>query len=163
MRSADGDPLPPGLDRRPGRGAGLSRLRGRWPASIAAAVVAILITHAPTPVAAGGGQDLVGQRVRIQAPALGAGWHEGMFNRTRTEPPCFVVLLFKPRASPSAAIEVAATLPLAGVARLAVFTGAPAAMAAWAGLAGRDASGGDWREVDLATIRPADEGTRCAR
>jgi hypothetical protein len=86
-----------------------------------------------------------------------------MFNRTRTEPPCFVVLLFKPRASLSAAIEVAATLPLAGVARLAVFTGAPAAMAAWAGLAGPDAAEGDWRQVDLATIRPADEGTRCAR
>lgn len=36
----------------------------------------------------------VGARVRVLAPALGAGWHTGMFNRLRVEPPCYRIILF---------------------------------------------------------------------
>ena len=36
----------------------------------------------------------LGELVRFVAPNLGPGWHIGMFNRVRVEPPCYVVLLF---------------------------------------------------------------------
>jgi hypothetical protein len=41
----------------------------------------------------------VGARVRVLAPRLGEGWHIGMFNRLRVEPPCYRVLLFSPTGS----------------------------------------------------------------
>ncbi len=40
----------------------------------------------------------IGARVRVVVPQLGAGWRVGMFNRTRQEPPCYLVLL--PDTSP---------------------------------------------------------------
>lgn len=36
----------------------------------------------------------VGALVRVEAPRLGPGWHVGMFNRLRIEPPCYRVVIF---------------------------------------------------------------------
>ena len=35
-----------------------------------------------------------GALVRVEAPRLGPGWHVGMFNRLRLEPPCYRVVIF---------------------------------------------------------------------
>jgi len=113
------------------------------------------------PDAAAMSKAMVGQRVRIQTAALGREWRVGMFNRTRTEPPCFLVLLFRPRASPAVPIEVESTIKIADVDRLAVFTGAPGPMQDWAGRTGQGGSETDWREVNLDALRAAREGARC--
>ena len=36
----------------------------------------------------------VGALVRVMIPRLGSGWHYGMFNRLRVEPPCYRVVIF---------------------------------------------------------------------
>lgn len=36
----------------------------------------------------------VGALVRVEVPPLGTGWHVGMFNRLRVEPPCYRVAIF---------------------------------------------------------------------
>ncbi len=36
----------------------------------------------------------VGALVRVEASRLGPGWHVGMFNRLRVEPPCYRVVIF---------------------------------------------------------------------
>ncbi len=41
-----------------------------------------------------GSLPVVGALVRVEAPWLGTGWHVGIFNRLRVEPPCFRVVIF---------------------------------------------------------------------
>ena len=97
--------------------------------------------------------DLVGRRVRVQAPELGSGWHEAVFNRRRTEPACYLVLVLRPRASRTAAIEIAAPVGLKDLERLAVFTGPASPMQDWAGRIPTAASEKDWREIDVDVLR----------
>jgi hypothetical protein len=58
----------------------------------------------------------VGARVRVVVPQLGPGWRVGMFNRTRQEPPCYLVLLL----SQGPIREIDATVPIRAVTRLQV-------------------------------------------
>jgi hypothetical protein len=60
----------------------------------------------------------VGARVRVLAPRLGEGWHTGMFNRLRVEPPCYRVLWF----SPAGTRRIAATLSVRDLAEIQVST-----------------------------------------
>jgi hypothetical protein len=62
------------------------------------------------------GVPRIGARVRIVAPALGPGWRTGMFNQTRTVPPCHLVLLFDPGRPRT----IAATVHIGAVTRLQV-------------------------------------------
>ena len=74
----------------------------------------------------------IGSRVRVKALALGPGWHEGMFNRTRTEPACSIVVFFKPRPSRTDALEASSTIYVRDVTALEVYTGAPQPFQDWA-------------------------------
>jgi hypothetical protein len=103
----------------------------------------------------------VGSRVRVQAPALGSGWREGMLNRTRTAPGCYHVLVFKPRPSRIAAMELESMIKIGDVTRMAVFTGSAGPMQDWVGRTTPEATEADWREVDLAEVRAATGGDRC--
>lgn len=76
---------------------------------------------------------LVERRVRIQSPALGPGWHQGLFNRQRREPPCYVVLTFKPRPSPDSPLKAGVILQLQEVSLLQSYSGRPSSMSEWAG------------------------------
>lgn len=72
-------------------------------------------------VACGGDSSLgsipeVGARVRVMVPRLGPGWRVGTFNRTRQEPPCYVVQLFDPGLTRN----VAVTVPVQAVTKLQV-------------------------------------------
>ena len=60
----------------------------------------------------------IGARVRVIAPSLGPGWRIGTFNRTRQEPPCYIVLI----ADPVQRSRDAATLPSRALVRLQVST-----------------------------------------
>ncbi len=79
--------------------------------------------------ACGGGEGLgsvpeLGARVRVMVPRLGPGWRVGTFNRTRQEPPCYLVQLFDPGPTRN----VAVTVPVQAVTRLQVsqlYPGAP--------------------------------------
>ena len=63
-----------------------------------------------SPAGAADMRPTIGSRVRVQANVLGPGWHEGMFNATRTEPACYVIVFFKPRSSRTAVIELSSTI-----------------------------------------------------
>lgn len=58
----------------------------------------------------------VGARVRVMVPRLGPGWRVGMFNRTRQEPPCYLVQLF----DPGLIRRVSVTVPVQAVTKLQV-------------------------------------------
>lgn len=60
----------------------------------------------------------VGARVRVIVPELGPGWRVASFNRTRQEPPCYLVLIF----SPSHDRTVAATVYARAIVRMQVST-----------------------------------------
>lgn len=92
----------------------------------------------------------VGALVRVVAPSLGAGWHYGMFNRTRTEPPCYLVLTFHSDGTNRIKrtlmftdinkLQVHKTYD--GVAKMAPFTG------------GKQTWGEqDWREIPVKLLR----------
>jgi hypothetical protein len=58
-------------------------------------------------------------------PRLGPGWRVGMFNRTRQEPPCYLVQLFDPGMTRN----VVVTVPVQAATKLQVsklYPGAPA-------------------------------------
>ncbi len=95
----------------------------------------------------------VGSRVRIQAKLLDAGWHEGMFNGTRTEPPCYVVLIFKPRGSRTAAIQASVIVPVQDISYLDVHTGTKTPLQDWAGLPSADSSEEHWQRVAPDVLR----------
>lgn len=60
----------------------------------------------------------IGARVRVIVPELGPGWRVASFNRTRQEPPCYLVLIF----NPSHDRTVAATVYVRAVVRMQVST-----------------------------------------
>jgi hypothetical protein len=97
----------------------------------------------------------VGGRVRVKAERLRSGWHEGVFSRTRSEPPCYVVVIFKPRSSAGAAIRHSATVPIRDVSRLQLFTGPEQALGAWAGLPGATDGDALWRDVATSVLAEA--------
>jgi hypothetical protein len=92
------------------------------------------------------------QRVRIRTSLEVPAWREGLFNQLRTSPPCYVVNLFKPRASPDAALEFEANVRLDKVVELQTFTGATKPLREWAGLV-PDAVVSHWRPVSRQTLR----------
>src|SRR6266704_2044257 len=83
---------------------------------------------------------LVEQRVRVQSPALGPGWHEGLFNRQRREPPCYVVVIWKPRPSPESSLQAENIIALSVVSELQAYSGPRAAVSTWAGRKSNEAS-----------------------
>jgi hypothetical protein len=96
----------------------------------------------------------LGARVRVRTG--GASWEEGMLDRTRTEPACYVVLLFKPRAIPTAPVEVASSVPFREVTALEVDRGELASIRSWAGLPAP--SGTSWQSVSLKVLLEAGAG-----
>lgn len=76
---------------------------------------------------------LLERRVRIQSPTLGAGWHDGLFNRQRSEPPCYVIMIWKPRASLDSPITAKAIVHLRDISHLQAYTAGDLALAEWAG------------------------------
>jgi hypothetical protein len=113
----------------------------------AAALAAPGLAQTPGP----GAVPAIGARVRIVAPGLGPGWRVGMFNRTRQEPPCYLVLLF----DPGPIRRVAATVPLAAVARLQVSTRPPGPGPADPDPGAAALDGEAWAEVALDAARAA--------
>lgn len=83
---------------------------------------------------------LLEQRVRIQSPALGPGWHEGLFNRQRREPPCYVVVIWKPRPSPESSLQAETVIALSVVSELQAYSGPRTPVSAWAGRKSTEAS-----------------------
>jgi len=77
--------------------------------------------------------ELLESRVRIQTPVLGPGWHEGLLNRERREPPCYVILTFRPRPSSDSPLRLGVIVQLGDVSRLEAYTGRISNMAQWAG------------------------------
>lgn len=61
---------------------------------------------------------LIGARVRVIVPDLGPGWRTGMFQRTRQDPPCYVVLIFNPGHD----MTVSATVYANSIARMQMST-----------------------------------------
>jgi hypothetical protein len=72
-----------------------------------------------------------------------------MFNATREEPPCHVVVVFKPRASRRAALEVESTVTTDEITRLQMFVGPSEAVSEWAGVSRSPVPEGAWREARL--------------
>ncbi len=108
-------------------------------------------------IAAGGAtgwEPSIGDRVRIQADELGPDWHSGFLNRTRTEPVCYVVLIFAPRASREEAQHLLATIPVSRITRLQVTSAPGSSMQEWGGHPDRVPPEDSWRDVDLAPLRP---------
>ena len=64
--------------------------------SVALLAVGAVAGGAAPSVAADGGTPQIGARVRVQVSGLWPGWHMGVFNRLRVEPPCYRVLVFGP-------------------------------------------------------------------
>ena len=95
---------------------------------------------ARTPADAADMRPTIGRRVRVQANALSPGWHEGMFNATRTEPACYVIVFFKPRSSRTAAIELSSTVYVRDVSALHVYTGEQQPIQDSAGVAAESAA-----------------------
>jgi hypothetical protein len=93
----------------------------------------------------------VGARVRVVVPPLGPGWRTGMFNRTRQEPPGYLVLLFHPGPGRRGAV----TVPLGAVTRLQVITLHPGTDRADPGPGASAHDGEEWREVALDAARPS--------
>jgi hypothetical protein len=96
----------------------------------------------------------VGIRARIQAAELGSGWYVGFVNRTRTEPPCHLVLLLEPRTTPEQALRVRATVPVTRITRLQVTSHPGLSMQESKGMSPPPVPEDSWREVDIARLRP---------
>lgn len=129
----------------------------KYPRSLLALVVAsVLAAHAVSADAL----PAIGSRARIQAQGLEPGWHEGMFNRTRTEPPCYVVLVFKPRSSRTAAMQTSSIVPVEDITRLEVHAGVTQPLQDWAGLPSTDSSGERWQNVAPEVLREANKKCR---
>ena len=118
-------------------------------------IVALLTVWMLTsPADAADMRPTVGSRVRVQANALGPGWHEGMLSATRTEPACFMIIFFKPRSSRTAAIELSSTIYVRDVTALHVYTGAQQPIQDWAGVAAESAAD-VWHPVPPAVLLKA--------
>ena len=96
---------------------------------------------------------LLEHRVRIQSPALELGWHEGLVNRTRREPPCYVVITWKPRVSPESAMLQELIIKLDAVSELQAYSGERTPLTTWAGLQSRDLRNDAlWRPIPESTL-----------
>ncbi len=102
----------------------------------------------------------IGAHVRIQAQGLAPGWHDGMFNRTRAEPPCHIVLIFKPRTSTSDPILVSASIPSLRISRLQISADPiQQPMPEWVGIPAQVSANSAWREIAIDLLRS--EASRC--
>lgn len=98
-------------------------------------------------------QGLLGHRVRIRSAALGPGWHEGLFNRQRREPACYVVIVWKPRPLANSAIQAQSIVELKAVSELHAYSGPRTAMSAWAGRESGELSDDSlWQPVPRAVL-----------
>lgn len=98
-------------------------------------------------------QGLLGHRVRIRSAALGPGWHEGLFNRQRREPACYVVIVWKPRPLANSAIQAQSIVELEAVSELQAYSGPRTPMSAWAGRkSGELADDSRWRPIPRAVL-----------
>ena len=127
------------------------RARYEWSLVLAGALLA------QTPLAENqGSQDLhalLEHRVRIQSAALDPGWHEGLLNRQRREPACYVVIAWKPRPLPNSAIRAESIVELKAVTELQAYTGPRTPMATWAGRQSRELSDDSlWRPIARAVL-----------
>jgi hypothetical protein len=77
-----------------------------------------------------------------------------MFNATRTQPACSVIIFFKPRSSRTAAIEQSSTIYVRDVTALEVYTGAQQPIQDWAGVAA-DSAAEVWQPVTRETLLKA--------
>jgi hypothetical protein len=127
------------------------RARHGWPLVLLGALL-IRPSSAESP----GSQDLhglLGHRVRIQSAALDPGWHEGLFNRQRREPACYVVIVWKPRPLPNSAIQAQGIIELKAVSELQAYSGPWTPMATWAGRPSGELSDDSlWRPVPRALL-----------
>lgn len=101
-------------------------------------LVALLTALVIQPAVAGNTESrdllwLLERRVRIQSPALGQGWHQGLFNRERREPPCYVVITWKPRSSVDSPLQIASIIQLRDVSQLQAYVGPSIPEQIWAG------------------------------
>jgi len=97
---------------------------------------------------------LLGARVRVLAPSLGEGWHIGMFNRLRVEPPCYRVLLLE---STGSIRRITATLSPRDLTRIQVSTLADGRARAYTPERNEDLdSKEDWRDVSLEALSEAE-------
>jgi hypothetical protein len=93
-------------------------------------------------------QALLDHRVRIQSAALDPGWHEGLLNRQRREPACYVVIVWKPRPLPNSAIQVETIVELKAVSQLQAYSGSWTPTATWAGRQSGELSDNSlWRPI----------------
>lgn len=124
---------------RPGLVVVLAALTGLWPQSGPA--------QTPAPVV----EPSIGARVRVVAPRLGPGWRTGMFNRTRQEPPCYLVLVFDPGPDR----RIAVTIPVAAATRLQVSRRRPGSESEGPDPGAAAFDGEEWTEVPLDPVRAA--------
>ena len=118
----------------PGRWAWtFDRLEGTMPLRRQCQTIVLigLVAWLPSLVTAGPRDllELLESRVRIQTPVLGPGWHEGLLNRERREPPCYMILTFRPRPSSDSPLLPGVTVQLRDVSRLEAYTGRRSNMA----------------------------------
>lgn len=99
---------------------------------------------------------LIGARVRILVPQLGRGWRVGMFNQTREEPPCYLVLLMHPGPTR----RIAATVPIGAVSRLQVSTLYPGNVNLDPDPAAASYDNESWTEVAVDPLK--NTGRRCS-
>jgi len=118
---------------------------GRRTAACALLLGALLACERTAPVT---GVPPIGARVRILSPRLGTGWHVGMFNQTRMEPACYVVLLMD--AAPVR--QLRAMVPVQIVTRMQL-SSEPAMTAAIDNTAADSIAGERWRDVRLDSIQ----------
>ena len=81
-------------------------------------------------------QDLraiLDRRVRIQSAALKPGWHEGLFVHWRREPPCYGVMVWKPRSSPNSGLQLESIIELKALSALQAYSGPQTPWISWAG------------------------------
>jgi hypothetical protein len=96
-------------------------------------------------------EPAIGARVRVVVPQLGPGWRTGMFNRTRQEPPCYLVLVF----DPGPIRRIAVTIPVAAVTRLQVSTRPPGSGSEASDPGAAAFDGEAWTDVALDPVRAA--------
>ena len=127
------------------------RARHAWPV-VLVSVFLISTSSAENP-RSGELHRLLEHRVRIQSAALGPGWHEGLLNRQRREPACYVVIVWKPRPLPNSAIQAERIIELKGVSELQAFSGPWTPMATWAGRQSGEVSDDSlWRPIARAVL-----------
>lgn len=99
----------------------------------------------------------IGARVRVLAPRVGEGWHIGMFNRLRVEPPCYRVLLF----SSTGTRRITATLSVRDLGGIQVSTIRDGQTRPYKFGSDEDLDSKEiWREVSLEVLAEAERNCR---